>query len=486
MRSIQLLALAAIGLLALACSGASDSHAGGGAGDALRVDLVVFGSDRDGSGGDAGGGAPAEADGGDGRTATGDADGGGAATTDGPRAGPDVPVAECGYGSVFGLVCDPVAQVFVGGAAVRVDAVDCNGDAVRRITIADEDGFFTLVGVPAGRQTVVVKKDAFEAELTALVVADALTDLTAAAREACDQTTGGNELCVKGQDEIAVETPLTAAQADIIWFIDTSGSMREETNWLQQNINGFAAYIGAQQIDYHVVLIADGYDLCVPEPLGGPGCTDGPRFRHVHEEVDSHDGLEQVVQTYPQYSDFLRAGATTNFVAVSDDNSDWSAAKFRNEASALSNPGFSDPFVFHSIVAMGPIPVIGCITGAFGGLVYLQLSGETGGATFPICETNWASMFGQVAETVVETVQSPCTYALPDPARAANADLMSLAFREGDRYAIIPKIGDADGCGEQGGWYIDAAAAPPALVLCPATCRTLAGGVLQLAYDCFD
>lgn len=484
MRAPHVLALLPLVLVPLACGGGGES--GASPGDAWHGDAVVFLPNGAGAAGvDAGGGAPDVADAADDGSAP-------TAPDDATPAGPPDAVldvreeAVCGDGSIFGLVCDRSEQAFVGGAAVRVDAIDCNGNLVRRLTVSDEDGYFTLAAVPDGLQTVLVKKADFELQLTVLVVAGALTDVTGEAHEDCSQPTGGNERCVKGQDQIAVETPLTSAQADIVWFIDTSGSMEAEANWLQQNMNAFAQYIGSQQIDYHVILIADGYDLCVPPPLGGPGCTDGPRFRHVHQEVDSHDGLEQVIDRYPEYKDFLRAGATTNFVAVSDDNSDRSASWFQTQVASQTGPGFSDPFVFHSIVAYGPIPIIGCITGAFGGLVYLQLTADTGGAMFPICETNWANIFGDLAETVVETVQSTCTYALPNPEAAATADLMSLAFLEGGHPTLVPKVVDADGCGAQGGWYIDDTTEPAALVLCPATCRILAGGVLQIAYDCFD
>lgn len=392
----------------------------------------------------------------------------------------------CGYGTIYGLVCDSEAQVFIGGASVMVDATDCNGAEVRRMALSDHLGYFTLSGVPAGLQTVQVRKGGLAYEITAIVEDGQLTDITAEGREACAQASGGDDQCVKGQDSIPVGTPLTSAQADIIWFIDTSNSMEAEANWLQQNINAFAQYIGSQQIDYHVILIAEGYDLCVPPPLGGPSCSDGPRFRHVHQKVDSNDGLEQVIATYPEYSDFLRERATTNFVAVSDDNSDRSAAWFRAEMANLPAPGFSDPFVFHSIVAYGSLPVIGCITGAFMGLVYLELTADTGGAQFPICRTDWGAIFQHVAETVVETVQSTCSFALPDPERAAAADLMTLAHISAGHPTIIPRVFDAGDCGPQGGWHIDDTTEPPSLVLCPATCTSLTGEVLQLAYDCLE
>jgi hypothetical protein len=88
------------------------------------------------------------------------------------------------------------------------------------------------------------------------------------------------------------EAIASGGSVDIIWFIDTSGSMNEETRWVQDNLNDFATFIGKQNIDYRVVMIGTA-SLCVKPPLGGPGCSDGPRYRHVKQTVSSTDGLER-------------------------------------------------------------------------------------------------------------------------------------------------------------------------------------------------
>ena len=137
---------------------------------------------------------------------------------------------------------------------------------------------------------------------------------------------------------------------------------------MQKNINAFAQYIGAQQLDYRVVMVAQPpfflVGICVPPPLGGPSCTDGPRYRHVKQNVDSTDGLEKLIETYPRYQDFLRPHTTKNFVAVTDDNSARPAKWFDQELAKLTGPGFANGYVFHSIVAFGSDPEDGCATGA--------------------------------------------------------------------------------------------------------------------------
>ncbi len=175
-----------------------------------------------------------------------------------------------------------------------------------------------------------------------------------------------------------------SAPADIIWAVDQSGSMNQETAYVQQKINDFANQIAGSNIDYHVVMIAQttgGNAICVPPPLSGGGCGDGPRFRLVNQYVDSNDALDRIIDQYPKYQDFLRIDAVKHFVVVSDDNPTDSpinsAAAFTGAIANLQPPGMFAKWKFHSIFAFGAIPVVGCIgvfgTGALYGTILEQL-----------------------------------------------------------------------------------------------------------------
>ena len=384
----------------------------------------------------------------------------------------------CGAGKIFGLICSTADQEFVNGATVWVDTTDCTGTPIIRLTTSDGGGYYTLEDVPSGLQTVHVERDGFQKTYTVQVESGKLTDVTSVAHKECFKATVGT--CVAGAQNLHVEAKSVSGLADIVWFIDTSGSMKQEATWTQGNLNSFAQFIAGAQIDLHVVLVADGFDLCVPPPLAGPACADSPIFRHVKVQVGSTNGLEKLIEAYPQYQDFLRPGATTNFVAVTDDNSKKSASWFTTQVKAQQNPGFSDPFVFHSIVGMGTFPVTGCLGAAFGGVEYLALSQQTGGATFPVCNTDWSSIFSEIAQAVVETVQPVCLYPLPNPGPLADADASTLYYGG----AVVPQVTGLGSCGGAPGWYYDVPSAPTSLGLCPATCSALKGGVLQLFWSC--
>lgn len=498
-----------IALLAGACSAGDDSGAaadgGGGASDdgaGISPNKPAFGNP---GGGKPVGGTP-DAIGSD--SATPDAAGADAGPTGGgpdvpggvpdswtpvgdPDAGPgwDAPPIDedaapwvdpdsvCGYGTVYGLICSVSEQTFVDGATVWVDTVDCDGNPLHVETTSDGDGYYTLEGVPNGLQTIQIKRDDFEKTHTVSVKNDKVTDVTGVGHKECFQFVDP-DVCTPGKQNINVEAKLVTGIADIVWFIDTSGSMDEEAKYLQNNINAFANYIGNQAVDFRVVLIAEGFGICVPEPLGGPGCTDGPSFRHVHEAIDSHNGPEKVMETYPLYQDFLRPDATTNFIAVTDDNSKKSASWFTNEAAGKTNPGFSKPFLFHSIVGMGTLPFVGCIGAAQTGSVYLQLSAQTGGATFPICNTDWSSTFGAMAESVVNGLQTTCGYAVPNPAALNNATKISLKHNGGGAYT---QVAGPDQCTTTPSWYL---VGQDELFLCPSSCSIITGGVLELNVSC--
>ncbi|MCZ7681451.1 MAG: hypothetical protein M5U28_22715 [Sandaracinaceae bacterium] len=108
-----------------------------------------------------------------------------------------------------------------------------------------------------------------------------------------------------------------ARPVDIIWIIDNSGSMDGEARIVQDNINNFAMAIGASGIDYHVVVMTSMGFVSVPPPLG----TDATRFRFANVDVQSNDGLVDLVDNFSAYSDFLRPEAITHFIAVTDDES---------------------------------------------------------------------------------------------------------------------------------------------------------------------
>ena len=280
------------------------------------------------------------------------------------------------------------------------------------------------------------------------------------------------------------------APADIIWAIDQSGSMNQETQYVQGQINNFANLIGNSMIDYRVVVIAATMGenpICVPPPLSAGGCANGPRFRLVDTHVDSNDALSLIIGEYSKYSDFLRADAMKHFVVITDDNATDapinSAQAFTSALAGLQPAGMFAKWKLHSIFAYGSVFLVGCIgpfgTGAAIGTIYEQLVQQTGGAKGEICVDNWQPVFTAITQAVITGAKVSCEYVIPpnpdggvfDPNKV-NVDYLPQGNPPAQPVYRVNTPTECTG-GGQGGWYFDNNAAPTRILLCPETCRAV-------------
>ena len=303
--------------------------------------------------------------------------------------------------------------------------------------------------------------------------------------------------CMASCAGTAVAGNLSRGPTDIIWIVDQSSSMNQETVYVQQKLNDFAAAIDASGLDYRVVTIAapTGNNLiCVPPPLGGAMCGDNTRFRLVPTRVASHDAPELAVQEYPRYSDFLRPEAVKHFVFVTDDDSDWTAAQFTSGLQALMPAGIFTGVKVHGIYAFGT-PPRGC-TGMFGsgaaeGTVYTQLIAQTGGAAGVICTGDWSQVFNDITRAVISGAQITCDLAIPTPPMGQTLDpsRVNVRYLRGGATPgeTILRVDSAAACGPSGGWHYDDNVAPTRILLCPATCTAVQGDPMagiQVEFGC--
>jgi hypothetical protein len=320
---------------------------------------------------------------------------------------------------------------------------------------------------------------------------------------------GGFEECT-GVSETAVPE---LQPADIIIAVDTSGSMSEESDEVQANLNSFASIIDASGVDAHVVLISDA-TVCIPAPLGSGQCAGAdsnlPVYRHVVNVVNSTDGLQVMLDTYPMWKDSLRPGATKTFFIVTDDNSALSAGDFTNALLALDPPTFQG-FKFDAICAQSdPLECFGlsCPAGnaccyspiGFGcdsyaaeeGTVYAQLTAQTGGILADLCAQDFDPIFQSMAEGVVTSSQLSCVYNIPPPPQGEtlNPDQVNVTYTPGGGGNDVPIYnvpGGLNACGANGGWYYDDPQNPTQILVCPSTCATLQNdpaGAVDVVFGC--
>ena len=293
---------------------------------------------------------------------------------------------------------------------------------------------------------------------------------------------------------------------DIIWFVDTSGSMDWESALVSEELDDFATIIDSWGLDYQVVMVAErgtgDNQVCVDPPLAGANCGDNTRFRHVNQKVDSEDGLKQLIETYPQYQGVLRPDSLKHFIAVSDDNANPDKDWFLGELPGLTNPGFGahqfapNGFIFHSIVAFGTVPIIGCISlvdGTFGAAIgdeYLDLSAMTGGVEASVCEDDWDPIFNALAAAIMANTSLPCTFDIPEPMNGDTLDPGRVNFvftPSNGQPQTIGRVSGPGACNGGQGWFYDDPLDPTQIEVCPATCQMLeadAQGSVDIQFGC--
>jgi len=282
------------------------------------------------------------------------------------------------------------------------------------------------------------------------------------------------------------------APVDIIWVVDSSGSMNDETTAVQNALNSFSQFIAGESIDYRVILIGSASDMSVPPPLGGSA-----EFMHVNMSIGSSDALEKIIQTYSSWQSFLRPNALVHFVVVTDDESDINHGQFDSMLGALSGPGFPNGYTFHSIcseevpiVLPPPLPPIpGPCSGGLGaggaaapGHTYINMSSSTGGVWRSICESNWDPIFTAVAQAVAVTTSIPCTFDIPLPpvGETLDPDQVNVSYDPGGGSITIPRVDNQAACGSGQGWYYDNPTTPTQILMCPTTCGDFGGGAGQV------
>lgn len=283
---------------------------------------------------------------------------------------------------------------------------------------------------------------------------------------------GGGNSCATQQATADVERQ----PVDIIVVIDNSGSMQDEIDAVEKNINvNFANILQKSGVDYRVILVSrhekKGRDtsICVTAPLSAnmacPPTPDMPafsdRFYQYSLKVDSLNSLSLLVDTFdatkpdefklaPQgWGAWLRPNASKVFLEITDDNStEMTAADFMAKITAKS-PQFGSAtapsFRFHSIIGIGEktqptepwlpdeaVQTTLCKgnqdTVENPGLVYQELSKTTGGLRFPLCQfTAFDAVFDTIAKDVASHAAIACEFPIPAPPTGRDLDLSTVA-----------------------------------------------------------
>lgn len=293
---------------------------------------------------------------------------------------------------------------------------------------------------------------------------------------------------------------ILGGKADIIWVLDNSGSMLDESVGIQNNMNFFSQFILGTGIDVHVVAVSSGppllgvappYGICVAPPLGSgqpcPNDTNPPLYTHILQEVSSWDALFQLMNTYPQWQSALRPDATKTIVVVTDDEAQPIPApqefkQFFDNAWQGSKWRFSG--VFCKAAALNCFRV---------STVYDGLVQQTGGvfADLGTQGMDWSVVFKQLADAVVADAKPvDCEWKIPPPpmGKTFEKNLVNVDFTptSGVKETIFKVTKES--CQEPaGGWYYDLEDAPTKVVACPQSCAKIQAddnAKIDIAFGC--
>ncbi len=280
---------------------------------------------------------------------------------------------------------------------------------------------------------------------------------------------------------LRVAAQITSTPVDLIFVVDSSGSMIDVAEVVQQRLANLSSSLLGSGVDFRLVLITASWLGNVPEPLANDS-----RFLFVPQSVQNGEAFAQVLTHFDGYASLLRPEAATVVVAVSDDDSRMAASDFKTLLEARLGHGF----VFHAIASenashgMGGL-LPGC-TGPYGaawdvGTQYYRLADLTGGQKFSVCTEDWTGLFDGIAQSTVNHVAIPCSYELPNVpvGQVLVPSKVNVAqYLDDGSSTNLPRAASVASCGE-GAWYFDDEAAPTRVLLCPTICGAIQ--VLQTA-----
>jgi len=312
-----------------------------------------------------------------------------------------------------------------------------------------------------------------------------------------DETIGGSQGGTGGVDPDAAcvatsaEATLVKKPVDVIFIIDNSGSMGDNIESVQNNINdNFAAIIGGSGIDYQVIMISEhgplaDESICVRSPLSSTDCNPVPNepgqnppiFHQYSIPIASQNSWCQALRSYDGalvdqfgaapggWKTWLRKEAVKVFVEITDDSASCSlngvtyndadneaggttaAAAFDATLLTLDPDQFGTPearnYIWHSIVGLvennpptkeyvpaDPVVTGVCSTAVDPGTGYQVLSQMTGGLRFPICEfASFDVVFQAIAQGVIEGAKVACEFPVPEPPAGETIDLATVVVQ---------------------------------------------------------
>ncbi|MET0284090.1 MAG: hypothetical protein ABW352_06460 [Polyangiales bacterium] len=292
---------------------------------------------------------------------------------------------------------------------------------------------------------------------------------------------------------------------DIVWAIDTSGSMAASFPAIQAALNTFSTKVNEAGIDAHIVLLA-GAGLCVPAPLGsgtcglgiggGPGGggllpqgpapdTKEPNFLHLDVPFGANEGMPVILNSYGNYKRMLRPDAHTHLVLTEDGAPLTSPDAVVEQIEGRGNNAWSpalapESWTFHGVVCKNGLSGGACLLAFLTPDTTLALVERSGGIASDLALAGsamdpFAELLNELAERVIVGAELSCDYDIPPVPRGEVFDrnLVNVSVSSAVSDPRTLPQAKSGACADNQAWAYDDDVDPKKIVLCPAACDAL-------------
>lgn len=296
---------------------------------------------------------------------------------------------------------------------------------------------------------------------------------------------GDGETCAA----IRTDAPAVRGAIDVVWVIDNSLSMLDETAKIAQNLPRFLRSVQDSGADTHLVM------LTATDPAFGTQlAADRTRYRWVPALVDSKALYTVTLGSVGAYREFLRKDAPLHIVMVTDDNDAIAAPSFLDQMKKALGRDFTVHAIASESVNGRPCGNPACggiaiplICGAMQpGLAYLDAAERTGGESLSICQDDWTHVFARLESAVIGSAPLPCEYPLAAAGKDVDPERVQVVYTdESGRDEPLPRATSKARCADERAFHYDDPTKPSAIVLCPAACEAVqGGGSMDIAFGC--
>lgn len=194
-----------------------------------------------------------------------------------------------------------------------------------------------------------------------------------------------------------------SGKADILFLIDTSGSMRGEQEHVAKNLSDFISSLNSQA-DTKVGVIYSDNLFNFNEKLSAEVMS---QITFFDEKVSSSNSFNIFLKVLgpSQGKAFFRSEADPFIVVVTDDNARMNFSEFSTEITPWFSGSKPKIFSFAGLENSQTEASEGCKIAEVG-TEYIKAASETGAKVFDICLSDWKSNFSELSSTIIAQVSS--------------------------------------------------------------------------------